>query len=194
MPRLHQISRSHSSSPMPRKTLPPKCMTTKQPKRQSGIAYKPAMTTQRQMKSNFRFERKKSGMICGKGKKGKLKKFSKDFSSEPVNCTTPSVSAFTQREEEMKELQSQRQKDTRQIEGLRMKLALLKSVNQRITRTFKDNIEEVRGSLKEFEMEVIKRQDDIRQEYEAQVAELVGRFKKVSEEIMIRSVGWISRG
>ena len=33
-----------------------------------------------------------------------IKKFSKDFSSEPINCTTPSVSAFTQREEEVKEL------------------------------------------------------------------------------------------
>ena len=135
------------------------------------------------MRGNLRLDRKKSGVTSAKGqKKGKLKKFSKEFSSEPINCTTPSVSAFTQREEEIKELQSQRQKDCRQIEGLRMKLALLKNVNQRITRTFKDNIEELRGSLKEFELQVITRQDEIRQEYEGQVGELLARFKKVGRE------------
>lgn len=63
-----------------------------------------------------------------------------------------------------------------------MKLTLLKNVNQRITRTFKDNIEELRGSLKEFEMQVITRQDEIRQEYEGQVGELVARFKKVGRD------------
>lgn len=38
-----------------------------------------------------------------------------------------------------------------------MKMVQLKNVNHRITRTFKDNIEELRSSMKEFEQEVIGR-------------------------------------
>ncbi len=65
-----------------------------------------------------------------------------------------------------------------------MKVTMLKSVNHKITRTFAMNIEEIRASLKEFEGEVLKRQEEIRQEYEGQVGELVGRFKKVGGELM----------
>ncbi len=51
--------------------------------------------------SKPRVERKKSGGAVPKGGKqikGKIKRVSKDYSTEPINCTTPSLAG--QREEE----------------------------------------------------------------------------------------------